>query len=348
MDLDHRKKVFVTGASSLLGTNLIIELINQQYSVKGLVRKLESYRGIMYENIELVKGDLFGNLDVHLEGCDYVIHAAAQTDLNLCNYYEFYRTNVEGTIRLVSASIRQNVAKLIYISTANTVGYGDSNNPGNESQAIRDTYLGLYYSRSKLEAENYLLGQTDKIKIVIVNPTFMIGAYDTKPTSGKIILEILSRKLIPVPPGGRNFVHVMDVASGVVQSLAHGRNGEKYLLAGHNLSYDNFVKQVLNKGNRNPILIKIPKFILILIGYFGDILRKMGIRTILSSTSMKIISIETFYSNMKSIEELNLQYHTIDQAIMDALAFFKENKYYQVEGCIGGPEGKTNDKGLSH
>lgn len=133
---------------------------------------------------------------------------------------------------------------------------------------------------------------------------------------------------MPIPPGGRNFVHIRDVATGIVRCLENGENGEKYLLAGDNLSYELFFKKVFAKVNLNPVFIKIPKFICMSIGIFGDILKKLKIKTLLDSSSMEILCTNTFYSNRKSIEKLNIHYHSIDDAIEEALIFFKEYNYY--------------------
>jgi nucleoside-diphosphate-sugar epimerase len=322
------KRVFVTGANSLLGTNLIIELLNQKYQVKGLVRNLNSYRGVSHQNLELIQGNIFDDLDSWLENCHFVVHTAAETRQNLCHYSAYRKTNVEGTINIANASIRQQIDKFVYVSTANTIGYGDLTNPGNEKQKIKDPYTRSHYAESKLEAENYLLNQTDKIKIVIANPTFMIGAYDSKPTSGKIILMNINKRVVLYPQGGRNFIHVKDVANGLIRCLEHGKTGEKYLLAGTNLSYYQFFKKVIKHSQRHPLFIKIPKSILVAAGLLGDLLRRFNIPTIISSSNMSVICTETYYSNKKSVKDLQVHCQSIDNAISEALSYFKENNYY--------------------
>jgi len=78
-------KVFITGANGLLATNIIIELLNLQYHVKGLVRNIHNFRFFNHPNLELDEGDVNhpGSFDYILKDRDYVIHAAAVTRQNL-------------------------------------------------------------------------------------------------------------------------------------------------------------------------------------------------------------------------------------------------------------------------
>jgi hypothetical protein len=60
-------------------------------------------------------------------------------------------------------------------------------------------------------------------------------------------------------------------------------------------------------------------------GWLGDILLLMKVRTELSTLNMKILCLDNFYSNEKSKKELKLRYRTIDDAIAEAISFFKNN-----------------------
>lgn len=320
-------KVLVTGANGLLATNTIIELLEQGYKVKGLVRNKSKFVYHQHPNLELFVGDITNLSDTELasKDCNYVIHAAANTNQNLLKLSDYLKVNVIGTENILKGCIKNNVKKLIFISTANTFGYGSKNDPGNESKKIKLPFSNAFYAISKLEAQNSIWKATDKLEIVTIHPTFMIGAYDSKPSSGRIILMGLKKYLLFYPPGGKNFVPVKDTVKGVIKAIEKGRNGESYLLAGENLSYKEFFKKVNLRSKDKPLLIKIPKFVLLFIGLIGDQFRKFGIRTNLSSTNMQILCIENFYSNKKAIDELQMSFSPIEDAIEDAISWFKKN-----------------------
>ncbi|MFD2201754.1 NAD-dependent epimerase/dehydratase family protein [Shivajiella indica] len=320
------KKVFVTGSNGLLGSNLIEELLNLDYHVKGLVRNPATYVGFRHPHLELVKGSLFDDLRNSLKDCSFVIHVAAETSPDLLNYSDYQETNVKGTLNLLHAAIDQKLEKFIFVSTANTIGYADDFNKGEEHQPMKSPYDQSFYALSKLEAEEKILQYSDRIDIIIANPTFMLGSYDTKPSSGRIILMGLNNKIIFYPPGGKNFVNAKDAALGLVRCMELGRNSEKYILAGENLTYKEFFEKLSTMVGRKPIFIKIPKAVLVLFGLFGEILRNFRIKTSLSKANMLIVCINNFYSNDKSKKYLKIRYYPIEKGITEAIDFFKKNK----------------------
>ncbi|WP_459210370.1 NAD-dependent epimerase/dehydratase family protein [Aquimarina rhabdastrellae] len=318
--------IFVTGINGLLGTNLSHELLHQGYHVKGLVRKLSSYKGNTHKNLQLIQGTLFDNFVDQLEHIDCVIHAAAVTDQSLYNYDSYWQINYNATIQLFHAAIKAKVKKFIFVSTANTIGYGTKETSGNEKYTIKAPFNTSFYAKSKLEAEHYLLQHNHDIEVIIINPTFMLGPYDTKPSSGKIIFMGWKKRIIFYPPGGKNFVHVKDVAKGIIKSIIKGKNGEKYLIANKNLTYQEFFKRINTLAFQKPILIPIPKRCFYLAGIIGDLLRLLKINTNLSSNNMKALCIHNYFSNTKSVQQLDMTYLSIDTAILDAIQYFSITK----------------------
>lgn len=318
--------VFVTGVTGLLGTNLTIDLLNNGYKVFGLLRETSKYHGPNHENLTLVRGSLFDDFSALFKHIDYVIHIAAITQQNINQYSTYQRVNCKASLQLLHAAIQSKVKRFIFISSANTMGFGNLLQLGQENHPIKPPFSSSYYAQSKLEAEKELLKHKNEIDLVILNPTFMIGAYDTKPSSGKIILMGLDKKIIFYPPGGKNFVHVKDVSHGIIKSLTQAKTGERYLLAHENISYKDFFKKVNDYNQQNPKMIKIPLCILKLIGYIGDVLRFFRIKTNLSSSNMTALSINNYYSNSKSINVLGVNYQPVEYALKDAIEYFKDTK----------------------
>ena len=76
------------------------------------------------------------------------------------------------------------------------------------------------------------------MKAIITNPSTPIGPGDIKPTpTGKIILDVLEKKMPAYVDTGLNFVHVDDVAEGHFLALKNGKIGERYILGGENLEF---------------------------------------------------------------------------------------------------------------
>ncbi|WP_250255064.1 NAD-dependent epimerase/dehydratase family protein [Chryseobacterium sp. Marseille-Q3244] len=320
------KKVFVTGATGLLGTNIIIKLLQNGYSVIALVRQKSKYLGEENENLKLIEGCISSDLSSYLANVDCIIHIAAETNQNLIRYEEYKKVNYDITVNLFSQAEACGVERFLFVSSANTIGYGSQEHPGNEEELQKYPFTDSFYAQSKLNAETYLLKNCKNTKVVILNPTFMIGAYDTKPSSGKLIFWAWKKKLIFYPKGGKNFVHVEDAANGVMNAMENGKNGEKYLLANENLNYRQFFEKINEAANQAPMMIPIPNLLLNILGWLGDILRRLEIKTNLCTSNMKALQIHNYYTNQKSVDELKIQYQPINKAIEDAINYFKSKE----------------------
>jgi dihydroflavonol-4-reductase len=69
----------------------------------------------------------------------------------------------------------------------------------------------------------------------------MIGAFDAKLSSGRIIIHFLKNKLALYPSGGKTFIDVKSAATPICNAIEYGRSGNKYVLPGENLSYKEFL-----------------------------------------------------------------------------------------------------------
>ena len=325
---DSVSKILITGANGLLATNTIILLLEQDYQLVGLVRNREKYVGEAHPRLTLIEGDItkYEDIEKAIIGCEYVLHIAAITDQNLVDYEDYRKVNVIGTQHVLAAAVKHAVKRMVFVSSANTFGYGSLESLGDEQQPIKEPFSNSFYSLSKLEAQDFLMAaarENPHPEIVIVNPSFMLGAYDSKPSSGRIIQLFYRKKIIFYPSGGKNFIHVKDAAQGLINAITKGQHGEAYILAHENLSYRQFFQKLSAISGKKYLLIPIPRAILWMAGYIGDVMRKLGIKTDLSSVNMKALMIKNFYSNQKTTKELGLSYQSVEQAIEDAVEWFE-------------------------
>lgn len=328
--MPQSKTVFVTGASGLLGLNVIEDLLLHKYNVIGLLRNKNKFALPENEQLKIILGDIT-NPETYIEAIkksQIVIHIAAVTDQNIKSYSVYKTINVDASKILLKQSIQNNITTFINVSSANAFGFGSLTNLGNETIHIKAPFDKSLYAQSKLEAQNeiFRLGNSQqKTKVISVNPTFMIGKYDTKPSSGRIVLSAHRKKIIFYPPGGKSFINVKDAAQTITKTIDLGKHGESYLLSGENLTYKQFYKKVTKALNQKSKFIKIPKELLIAIGYFGNFARFLGVKTAISATNLKTLCVSNFYSNKKAKKELNHVQHPINNGIDDAIKWFKLN-----------------------
>ncbi|MDD3079877.1 MAG: NAD-dependent epimerase/dehydratase family protein [Paludibacter sp.] len=323
-------KVLVTGANGLLGHHVVMELIEQGRSVKIIVRSKENIHFDL-NRVETVIGNFidYETLKFAAQDCDAIIHIGAVTATNLLYYEDYRHVNTSGSATVIQVANDCRINSIVFISTANTIGFGTKYCLSDENSPIQFPFSKSFYARSKAEAEK-LFTEASKNSgkhIIIINPTFMIGDYDVKPSSGKLMLMSYKKKFIFVPSGGKDFVSVKAVATAVCNALEGGRNGERYLFSGRNMSFAEFYELQSRVGDYEQKIITVPDFLLEMAAKFGDLLRLFGVKTDLCSMNINQLLIQEFYSNKKAVAELQLPEYKIEDAIGEALKWFKTNKY---------------------
>jgi dihydroflavonol-4-reductase len=325
-------KILITGASGLLGGHVTRQLYHEGHEIRLFLRKSSIMNGINGHYSEVYFGDLANEADVKeaVRGCDAVVHSASLTATEITDFKYYEAANVKGTINLVKASISEGIKKFVYVSTANTIGPGTKQAPGTELSELNLFKFNSGYINSKYLAQQYILEQVEKFDFpaVVVNPTFMIGSHDYKPSSGKMILIGLGSKIQICPDGGKNFISVEDAARGVGLALERGKIGECYLLAGHNLTYKEFFMQLNEISGHKAIQVVVPKLIFNGIGLGGTMVSKMIRKPLpLNLVNTRVLSLDNYYSGNKAVKELGLKITPLNNAIEGAVKWFADNGY---------------------
>ncbi len=327
-------KVLLLGGNGLLGHNVLKQLLQQGHEVHALLRSsldkdASAWQG-MSDRFTLFQGSLLDDaaLQAAAEGCDAIINCAGVTDMSLLRYDDYLPVNRDLCRRLVELMERQRITHLVHTSTANTIGYGTPLQSATEQSPIQSPFSHSYYAKSKQEGEAILLQaarQHPDWHIVIVNPGFMIGAYDTKPSSGTLLLAGYRRPLMVAPRGGKSFVHVADAAAAIVNALDCGQNGHRYLLTGQNLSLKEFYQLQAKACGYRQWIVPLPNAVLAVAGWCGDLLRLCGLRTQLSTRNVRQLMVREYYDNAAARTELAMPQTTIEQAVGDFFAWYQSH-----------------------
>lgn len=321
-------KVLVTGASGHLATNTILQLVERGYSVAAYLRNKNKFLLAEGKNIEVIEGDYEpDDLDKAMRDCEFVVHTAAESSQGKVRYRYYEKVNVELTLKICAAAVRQGVRRMIYVSTANVFAYGSKDVPGDESKPSKPPFTRSQYVISKRIAQEHVLSYQDKMEVIILNPSFMIGPYDQKPGSNILVLMGMKRKVLFYPPGGKSFVHVKDASAAIVNSLLRGKNGECYLLAHENISYKEFFAMLGRSLNKKIKLIRLPFFVMILLGILGELLKLLGINNSLFMTNVGIVRTNNYYTGKKAQKELGITYRPILSAIEDSSSWLKSHHF---------------------
>ncbi|MBO6515682.1 MAG: NAD-dependent epimerase/dehydratase family protein [Bacteroidia bacterium] len=325
-------RIFVTGADGLLGNNMVRLLLEEKHEVKVFIQTGKDPGYLKGLNIEVSYGDLlnYDELNTAMAGAEVVINAAAVTDTWPNQGPLYWKVNVDGVENVIRAVKENNVKRLIHVGTANSFGPGDASSPGDETRPFEGYRYKLDYITSKYKAQQLVLKEVkeNNLPALIVNPTFMIGPYDVKPSSGKMIISVIKGKVPGYAPGGRNFVYVLDVAQAVVNAVTRGKIGECYILGSTNLSYKDMFSKIASIFDVKPPKMGIPGLAVLVYGRVLSIVGKLSGKEPVISYPLALISNEYhYYSSQKAVKELGMPQTDIEYAINQAVEWFKQEKY---------------------
>ena len=190
-------RVLITGATGFLGNNLVRALLEQGHEVIAAVRLSSDPRPIAGLEIEKRNLDLSnsGQINLAVQSADLIIHSAALIHVGWTKLAESRKVNVESTRILAAAARRQNI-RMIHVSTVDTLATMEGNTPVNEEQ-FEPAKPNCSYVVSKREAEQVILEESARgLDGVIVNPGFMVGPFDWKPSSGKMMLMLAKQPIL--------------------------------------------------------------------------------------------------------------------------------------------------------
>jgi dihydroflavonol-4-reductase len=326
-------KVLITGPDGLLGSNLVRELLHRKFNVSVLIEPGKDPVTLKDLPVNKYYGNILDKdaISEAIKSKDVVFHCAAATSVIPAKSETVRKVNVLGTENIVDLVLEHKVNRLIYVGTANSFSFGSSkDNPGREDTAYISKKYGLDYMDSKYEAQNLVLAAVKErnLPALVVNPTFMIGPFDSKPSSGAMILAIKNHRIPGYSNGGKNFIAVKDVAVAMANAIEKGRIGECYILGNHNLTYkeafDLIARTIGVEGPR----IKFPNFAVKSYGSINTILSKLLKIQMPVTKELAVISCENhYYSSDKAKRELDLPITPLETAIKESMEWFNQNNY---------------------
>ncbi len=316
------KTVLVSGASGQLGRRLVPRLLKAGYNVKAHYRSREKAGRYCPTDATPVIGDLIdpGWLDQAAKGCNIIIHCAAMVSLRPAPNEMMRRINVEGTKAVVSACLKNNVTRLIYISSIVTIGASETGQPLNETADFNLSGFNIPYIETKKEAEDAVLDANgSNLETIVVNPSIMISPPDR---------ELSEEELKKIPKSisfyfdfGLNLIDTDDVVSGIISCIEKGRPGERYLLTGENIDPQKafaMAKEFL--GIRKPF-IKIPIGLLYPIAFIMELASRIRRKRPKFHRGLaKLARYRFFYANDKAQRELGFKPRPLHETIEKILA----------------------------
>jgi len=255
--------VLVTGATGLLGSNLVRGLLEAGKKVRVTVRSRSRMDAIEGLDVEKVTADVTDQDSTAsaLNGISEVYHCAAiwKTALGPGENRLMMSVNIEGTRNVLRESVKAGVRKLVHVSS--TAVYRPGAKPGMIDESFPYQRQDIHpYVHSKVESEKLALSYNNEgIDVVVVQPGGILGEHDYygNTTYSTLIYFAKSPKCM-IFRGMLPLVLATDAAQAMITAMEKAPGGSRYLLAGHNATMESILNAVSSKLGTRPKVRKIP------------------------------------------------------------------------------------------
>jgi len=321
--------IVVTGASGLVGGNLVRALLAQGRPVCALVHR--DHRTLDGLNVDIVSADITdpSSLQQAFRGADIVYHLASSISISTENWDELERVNVLGTRNVIEACLQNNVRRLLYFGSIHAYDHAPFDQPMDESRPLLTGDHIHPYERSKALAEMETRRSLDRgLDSVILIPTAIAGPFDFRPSYFGQAIQLLARGHIPaLVQGGYDWVDVRDVVDGAIKAEQLAPRGSRYILSGHWHSLKE-VAQFTSKITGKPV----PRFTvpIWLAQLAQPVMAKLaqvnGKQQIYTRPMLNAMKSNHNISHARATWELGYSPRPFQQTIADTLNWFKEGQ----------------------
>lgn len=331
-------KVFITGATGLVGSHIAYYLLKKGYSVRALRRSSSSLKTTeavfncyeskdLFASIEWVEGDTtdYYSIEDNLEGVDMVYHAAALISYWPREFASMEKINVEGTANVVNACIFKGIKKLAFVSSAAALGHDVHTIKYDEKTPWKQSTYVTHYGISKYNAEREAWrGAEEGLDVIIVNPVVVVGPGDWSKGSAEIITSI-DKGLKFYSDRITGFVDARDVAQATIQLMESDIKNERFVLCAENITWKNFFGLVAGALGKKAPSIKAPEGTLVNIVIFLEKIKSAltGKRPFLTTDSVKNAQVDQEFSSDKIKKQLGYTFIPVEQSVKDAVKAYK-------------------------
>ena len=333
----------LTGGTGFLGSAVARALVARGHAVVVLARVETPRRVLDGVPVAFAPGDLTdpASLASALQGCDSLVHCAADYRIFVPDPERMRAVNVTGTGALMRAALDAGLRRIVHVSSVATLKPRADGQPATEMDpATVEEAIGPY-KKSKTEAERLVWRMVleDGLPATIVLPSTPIGPRDRRPTpTGRVILEAGRGRMPAYVETGLNLVHVDDCAAGVVAALERGGLGERYILGGQDVRLAELLACIGLRYGHRPAL-RLPRMPLFPLAWLAEqAARLTGREPMLTLDGLRMAGHTMFFSAARATAELGFTARPWQEAVDDALDWFWRREHragcYESRGVL--------------
>jgi len=324
------KKILITGGTGFLGAHIVRQFLDDgEKNLKVMASRVPEW--MKDAGVKAVEGSVTNRDDVAkaCKNVSAIYHLAGKVSRDNDDAAAMNRIHLEGTRLLCDAAKEAGVQTMILASSSGTIAVSEDEQIFDETfpQPVdvfsRWAYYASKYYQERAAIENF---NGEGQRLVILNPSLLLGPDDERMSSTKPVLDFLARKIPYSPSGGLNFVDARDAAAAFISALEKGRHQEKYLLGAANMTFEQFFGRLERLSGVSAPMLKVPKKLAMAGSSFINSVYKNW-RKVSPVIPNEVEQAEYFwyFDSSKAEEELGFAPRDPQETLQDTIAYLREN-----------------------
>ncbi len=326
----NEKKILITGGTGFLGTHIVRQFLAAgEKNFKVMASSVPEW--MKDAGVKAVEGSVTSPDDVAkaCKNVSAIFHLAGKVSRDNDDAAAMNKIHLKGTRLLCDAASEAGVPTMILASSSGTIAVSEDDQVVDETfpQPVdiisQWAYYASKYYQERAAIENFSgKGQ----RLVIMNPSLLLGPDDERMSSTKPVLDFLARKIPYSPGGGLNFVDVRDAAVAFITALDKGRHQEKYLLGAANMTFEQFFGRLARLSGISAPIMKVPKKLAVAgSGIINSLYKNWGKASPIVPNEVEQAEYFWYFDSAKAEEELGFTPRDPQETLQDTIVYLREN-----------------------
>jgi dihydroflavonol-4-reductase len=321
----------VTGGTGFLGKHLVHQLIEAGNShLRVMATSIPSWLSEL--GVETIQGSINSPEDIAkaVKDVKEIYHLAGRVSRSSKDTHSMFALHVDGTRLLCDIARESGVKSIVLASTSGTIAVSDNADtiPDENWPTPMEIISRWPYYASKVYQETVALERFSApgLRLIIMNPSLLLGPGDDRLSSTKVVLDFLGRKIGAVPSGGLNFVDVRDVAKAFQAAMERGEHGERYLLGSVNWTFDRFFGRLERLTKVSSPWLTLPSKVAIHGSQLIHSLYKhWNLASPIEPTEIEMAEYFWYFDSSKAIRELGFSPRPPADTLQDTVNYLRRN-----------------------
>jgi dihydroflavonol-4-reductase len=321
----------ITGGTGFLGAHLVRQLVESgAKDIRVMATSIPEW--LTGLGVDTLEGSVTNADDVAraVEGVAEIYHLAGKVSREKDEAREMYKLHVDGTRLLCDAAMKAGVKTMVLASSSGTIAVtekGELVSDETYSPPLDIIARWPYYASKAYQEMAALERFSGKgVRLVIMNPSLLLGPGDDRLSSTKVVLDFMAKKISAVPNGGLNFVDVRDTAQAFRLAMQKGRHGQRYLLGAVNWTFVKFFDRLerLTKVP-SPRLAFPSKFAITSAHVIDSLFRQWNLASPLEADTIEMAEYFWYFNSNKARRELAFVARDPGDTLNDTVRYVREN-----------------------